>query len=96
MPDPVGPTPEIIKKDEAPPARVSWYQSPQVLAAVAAIGGGAVAFCSAFHIIIPFSAIEVTAGIGGLLSVLGGGFALYRRIRVGLDPANNASKITLL
>lgn len=98
MPDqtPAGEPPPIIKADQTPPPSIPFYQSPQVLAAVAAIGGGTAAFCSAFHIVIPFSAIEISAGLGGILAVLGGGFALYRRIRVGLDPQNEASKITLL
>jgi len=85
---------KIVAADTAPPPTIPWYQSPQVIAAVAAVGGGVAAFCSAFHIVIPYSAIEITAGLGGLLAVLGGGFALYRRIKAGLDPHTDASKIT--
>lgn len=89
-------TDPVVAADEQPPPSIAWYQSPQVLAAVAAIGGGILAFCTAFHIVIPYTMAELTMGIGGALSVVGGGFALYRRIKAGLDPTNDASKIKLI
>lgn len=94
MPDDQSLPEKVIEADRVPPPTLPWFQSPQALAAVGAIGGGVAAFCSAFHIVIPYSAAEIVAGLGGVMAVLGGGFALYRRIKVGLDPTNSASKLT--
>lgn len=73
-----------------------WFKSPQVIAALAAIVGGIVGFSHAFHIPLPFSATEITEGLAGLMAVGGGGFALYRRIKAGLDPESSAPKIKVL
>lgn len=93
--------PKIIEADQAPPETIPWFKSPQTLAAVAAIGGGCVGIshflCVGFGICLldKLSASDWTLGIAGLLAVLGGSFALYRRIKVGLDPKNSASRITI-
>ena len=74
---------------------VQWWKDPPVVAALASIGGGVVAFCISAHIVIPYAAHEI-AGMGaGGLAVWGGGSYLYRRIRAVMDPDNDAPTVTL-
>jgi hypothetical protein len=77
-------------------ATTPWWQSPQILLGVGAFAGGLVAFCTGFHIKLPFTVTEIGLGIGGALAMIGGGFAVARRVWAGLNPKLDAKKITAI
>lgn len=80
-----------------------WFaKSPQVLAALGTIAGGIIGFSHFLCIYFGICALEKvsmegwTLALGSLLTIAGGVFALYVRLKRGNDPNDPAPKVTLL
>lgn len=72
---------------------VFFLKSKTILAAIAVMVGGIVAFCHAFNIRLPFGEFELTQGITAAVTVVGAGYFIFRRIKFGNDPENPAPPV---